>query len=130
MGDLDVTMSLDEITFTVGSRHVDDERGLRAAADTENRAARTLWSEMDYGRRQALELLVAEALVEMSANVGQWLEGSLVAQSNEKIGISVLFKLGNLDDQIVRLRSINEAETRTRIEDLTRIASGTDCSPG
>lgn len=130
MGDLHITANLGgEIPFDVQSFAVGDERKLRSEVDGLNIAARMVWTEMEQSQRDALVSLVAESLAELAGSVEQWLEGSLVAKSNEKIGVFVLFRLGNLDDQIIRLRGINEAERLDRIADLARIARGPVSTP-
>lgn len=130
MGDLHITANLGgEIPFDVQSFAVGDERRLRSDMEASNVAAKHVWNELEQRQRDALVSLVAESLTELAGSVEQWLEGSLVAKSNEKIGVFLLFRLGNLDDQIIRLRSINEAERLDRIADLARIARGPVSTP-
>lgn len=109
------------VTFDVDSFHVMDEMGARTESEAMASQARQVWDHLDDTRRAALVSLVGEALREMAGSVDEWLEGALVAKRDEKIGIFVLFKLGNLDDQILRLKAQADAERLSRIADLRRL---------
>lgn len=100
------------------------ERAYADALRADLREGKNLWRDMDPKHREALVSLVRSALTEMARDPDAWLASALVAGPDQRIGISVLFKLGNLDTHILYLREAEEAEQRARIAELEEIASG------
>lgn len=111
------------IDVEVHSFDVADEKALRQDNGRLSATARTLMHDLDDGRRAALTSLITAALTEMASDVDKWLAGSLVATPNERIGVFVLFRLGNIDDQILLMQATHDAEQQARIDDLARMAN-------
>jgi hypothetical protein len=113
------------IEAEVRSFGVIDERAHRNHIVTQERVARELWRDMDANSRAALVSLVSEAFTQMAADPESWLETSLVAAGNQTIGVSVTFRLGNLDDEVINQRVRREAIIAEQIADLERMSGGT-----
>jgi hypothetical protein len=117
------------IIATVRCFPVGDERTYRDDAAGAERELRPIWRDMNDERRTALVLLLQEALTEMAADVESWLEQSLGAGPHRSIGVSILFRLGSLDDRVLMQRASLEAERDARIEELKRICDDPVASP-
>lgn len=128
-----VTAALNDPTTVieaeVRSFAVLDDRTHRSHTIARERTARELWRDMDTDSRAALVSLVSEALTQMAADPESWLETSLVAAGNQTIGVSVTFRLGNLDDEVINQRIRREAIIAEQIADLDRMSSGTQPTP-
>jgi hypothetical protein len=109
---------------------VDDEVAHRKLTIANERVARELWRDMDSTSREALKSLVSEALTEMAKSPETWLDSALTAVGNQSIGISVLFRLGSVDDQVLLLKQRRDAELNFQIQDLQRMSSGTHQAAG
>lgn len=119
----DITLP-DGIDATVSSWAVSTERSYADALRADLRGGRNHWRDMDPKHREALVSLIRSALTEMAQNPEAWLEPALVAGPDQSIGISMLFRLGNLDTHILYLREAEQAEQQARIAELEEIASG------
>jgi hypothetical protein len=117
------------IEAEVRSFAVVDEREHRNHTVARERVARELWRDMDTDARAALVSLVGEALTQMAADPESWLETSLVAAGNQTIGVSVTFRLGNLDDEVINQRVRREAIIAEQIADLERMSGGSHPAP-
>lgn len=117
------------IEAEVRSFAVLDERAHRNHIVARERVARELWRDMDANSRAALVSLVSEALTQMAADPESWLETSLVAAGNQTIGVSVTFRLGNLDDEVINARLRREAIIAGQIADLERMSGGPEPAP-
>lgn len=80
------------------------------------------WEDLDVDARDALAGLVREALLRMADNVEEWLPEAAVIQPKESIGIFLWWKLGHVDEEIVRNRARAAADSERRLADLLRIA--------
>lgn len=112
------------IEAEVRSFAVVDERAHRTHTIARERVAKELWRDMDDDSRAALVSLVSEALAQMAADPESWLETSLVAAGNQTIGVSVTFRLGNLDDEVINQRLRRQAIIAEQIADLERMSGG------
>jgi|KBSMisStandDraft_5_1062788.scaffolds.fasta_scaffold15394_10 hypothetical protein len=117
------------IECEVRSYVVTDEREHRNHIVARERVARELWRDMPTDSRTALASLVSEALRQMADNPEKWLETSLVAAGNQTIGISVTFRLGNLDEEVLNLRARRQEIIEQQINDLVGMASEPERSP-
>jgi hypothetical protein len=111
------------VTAGVRSFDVASEPAYRTLTHSAEREAHDLWRDMDDERRAALISLVADALTELARDPESWLAEGLTSRDNQTIGVSILFRLGVLDTQIMQMRNEHEAEQRQRIADLTRIST-------
>jgi hypothetical protein len=117
------------IEAEVRSFAVIDERAHRHHVAACEHAARELWRDMNADSRAALVSLVREALTQMASDPESWLETSLVAVGNQTIGVSVTFRLGNVDEEIINMRAQREAIIAQQIADLERMSGGTEPTP-
>lgn len=107
----------------VRSFDVAHERAYRSLVHTAHERAADEWRNMADDRRTALASLVQEALTELAQCPDDWLAEGLTLQDPDLIGVSILFRLGNVDTHVMQLRATAEAEKQQRIADLQRISA-------
>jgi hypothetical protein len=87
------------------------------------------FDELDFDdvRRKAMASIVRTALLNMAEKPEEWLANGSI-RTKDKIGMFVLWNIGYIDDEVLRLRAEAEDHERIRLANLRRLAesSGPD----
>lgn len=106
-----------EVTITVTPRDELHDR-LEQIPEMEQAFAEL---DLDDDRRTAMCSMVRDALLAMADNVEAWLPNATI-KTRDELGIFVLWRVGYLDEEVLRLRGRADSEQARRVADLLRVA--------
>lgn len=76
------------------------------------------WESIDDEKRQAVIVLVRDALLRLIEDPNMWIPTSLQPQSGNRLGLWLMIHLAEVDDEVVRRRVETEREMARTREDL------------
>lgn len=76
------------------------------------------WDTINDEQRQAVVVLVRDALLRLIEDPDMWIPTSVVPQSGSRIGIWMMVHFAEVDDEVVRRRVETEREIREARDDL------------
>lgn len=112
------------IDATATCTRVKNKKVFRAEYAEAERQGRAEWRDMTEPKRAALVSLLRETLQTLSEDVESWLPETLIAESDQTIGLALLLRTGSIDVQILRQQEMAADEQRHQIADLERITTG------
>lgn len=79
------------------------------------------WESIDDEKRQAVIVLVRDALLRLIEDPNMWIPTSLMPQSGNRLGLWLMIHLAEVDDEVVRRRVETEREMARTREDLVTL---------
>lgn len=76
------------------------------------------WDGLDDEKRQAVVVLVRDALLRLIEDPDMWIPTSVVPESGSRLGVWVMIHFAEVDDEVVRRRVETEREIREARDDL------------
>lgn len=109
--------------FEVQARHMGDNDPWTAKEEIARLEQEGLkyWNEIDDEKRQAVIVLVRDALLRLIEDPDMWIPTSLAPQSGNRLGIWLMIHLAEVDDEVVRRRVETEREVAKTRDDLVTL---------
>lgn len=79
------------------------------------------WNKIEDEQRQAVTVLVRDALLRLIEDPDLWIPTSVVPQSGTKLGVWIMMHLAEVDDEVVRRRVETERELHNTKQDLVAL---------
>lgn len=79
------------------------------------------WSSIDDENRQAVIVLIRDALLRLIEDPDMWIPTSVVPQSGNRLGVWLMINLAEVDDEVVRRRVETEREVARTRDDLVEL---------
>lgn len=85
-------------------------------------ASLKFWNELDDEKRQAVIVLVRDALLRLIEDPDLWIPTSLEPKSNNRLDLYLNIHFAEIDEEVVRRRVETEREIHRTREDLVALA--------
>lgn len=79
------------------------------------------WESIDDEKRQAVIVLVRDALCRLIEDPDMWIPTSMAPQSGNRLGVWLMIHLAEVDDEVVRRRVETEREVANTRDDLVAL---------
>lgn len=84
------------------------------------------WGDLSEGQREAALYLVREGLSDLVARVDDWLPRTLVAESGNRLDVTLSFDLVDIDNTVAVLATSADRERRMAIEQVLALGRELD----